>query len=118
MERGAPVVLRPAGTTRILRAVVSRLPGSVADRLRAMPPVDSTIAGCLRGALLTALRHGGIPTEVRTFRLTDNPARLFVSADSLVLAQLYWFGEQGWEPELLGWWRHLAGTPQRSSSSA
>jgi FkbM family methyltransferase len=25
----------------------------------------------------------------------------------LVLAQLYWFGEEGWEPELLGWWRYL-----------
>jgi FkbM family methyltransferase len=30
-----------------------------------------------------------------------------VAADSLVLSQLYWYGEQGWEPELLPWWRHF-----------
>jgi FkbM family methyltransferase len=93
---------------RILRAVVGRLPGSVADRLRAARPPDcAAAAGRFRRALLTALRHGGIPGGVRTFRLMDNPALSFVSADSLVLVQLYWFGEQGWEPELLGWWRHL-----------
>jgi FkbM family methyltransferase len=39
--------------------------------------------------------------------LADNPERRFVNADSLVLQQLYWFGEQGWEPELLPWWRAL-----------
>jgi FkbM family methyltransferase len=99
--------LRPAGRL-ILRAVVARLPGAVADRLRALPLIDATTpAGRLYRALLTALRHGGIPAGVQTFRLADNPARSFISADSLVLAQLYWFGERGWEPELLGWWRYL-----------
>ena len=55
--------------------------------------------------LLRALREGGIPRAVSTFRLIDNPELAFVAADSLVLAQLYWYGEQGWEPELLPWWR-------------
>jgi FkbM family methyltransferase len=100
------VALRTA-QQQAMRAVVRRLPGPVADRLRAPLP------GRLRRALLTALRHGGIPASVRTFSLGDNPARSFVSADSLVLAQLYWFGEQGWEPELLPWWRYLC----RSSSA-
>jgi len=30
-----------------------------------------------------------------------------VRADSLVLSQLYWLGELGWEPELIRWWRQL-----------
>lgn len=93
---------------RVMRAVVRRLPVPVADRLRTSPlPPATTPAGQLRRALLTALRHGGIPATVQVFQLADNPARSFASADSLVLAQLYWFGEQGWEPELLPWWRYL-----------
>ncbi|MDQ5856120.1 MAG: FkbM family methyltransferase [Actinomycetota bacterium] len=92
---------------RAMRAVVRRLPGSVADRLRLPPPDSTTVPGRLRRAVLTVLRHGGIPASVQTFPLADNPARWFVSAESLVLAQLYWFGEQGWEPELLPWWRYL-----------
>ena len=59
----------------------------------------------LRRAVLRALREGGIPRGVTTFRLADDPELAFVAADSLVLAQLYWYGEQGWEPELLPWWR-------------
>jgi FkbM family methyltransferase len=42
---------------------------------------------------------------VSTFRLVDNPDLEFVAIDSQVLEQLYWSGEQGWEPELLPWWR-------------
>jgi FkbM family methyltransferase len=43
---------------------------------------------------------------VSTFRLVDNPDLEFVAADSQVLGQLYWYGgEDGWEPELLPWWR-------------
>jgi FkbM family methyltransferase len=99
---------------RMMRAVVRRLPGPVADRLRtSLPAPAATPLGRLRRALLTALRHGGIPPTVRTFPLADNPARSFATADSLVLAQLYWFGEQGWEPELLPWWRYLC---RRSSA--
>ncbi|WP_448612604.1 FkbM family methyltransferase [Modestobacter sp. URMC 112] len=40
-----------------------------------------------------------------SFRLVDNPDLEFVAVDSQVLEQLYWAGEQGWEPELLPWWR-------------
>jgi FkbM family methyltransferase len=95
---------------RAMRTVVNRLPGAVADRLRTPPPDPTALPGRLRHALLTALRHGGIPASLRTFQLVDNPARSFVNGDSLVLAQLYWFGEQGWEPELLPWWRYLCRT--------
>jgi hypothetical protein len=51
--------------------------------------------------MLRALREGGIPRAVSTFRLVDNPDLAFVAADSLVLAQVYWYGEEGWEPALL-----------------
>jgi FkbM family methyltransferase len=44
---------------------------------------------------------------VRTFTLPDNPGLCFTNADSLVVQQLYWFGERGWEPELLPWWRYF-----------
>jgi FkbM family methyltransferase len=84
-------------------AVVGRLPVAVADTLRR--PVPPGGPGWARRALLRALREGGIPRGVSTFRLADDPDLAFVAADSLVLAQLYWYGEQGWEPELLPWWR-------------
>jgi FkbM family methyltransferase len=61
----------------------------------------------MRLAMLRALREGGIPRAVSSFRVIDNPDLEFVAAESLVLAQVYWYGEQGWEPELLPWWRHF-----------
>jgi FkbM family methyltransferase len=81
------------------RAVVGPLPPRVADALRRPRP------GRLRRALLRALREGDIPRGVSTFRLADNRDLAFVAADSQVLSQLYWYGERGWEPELLPWWR-------------
>jgi FkbM family methyltransferase len=93
-------VLRLRLQTRgMTAAVVRRLPVTVADRLRG--------AGRQRAAhdlLLEGLRRGGIPAGVTTFTLPDNPGLRFVNAESLVLHQLYWFGERGWEPQLLPWW--------------
>jgi FkbM family methyltransferase len=91
----------------LLAGIVRRLPVSVADRLRgpATAPPGSA-RGRTHHLLLEALRRGGIPTGVTTFALGDQPELRFVSHDSLVLHQLYWFGEQGWEPRLLPWWRH------------
>ena len=88
-------------TRRMAAGVVRRLPVTVADRLRG--------AGRQRAhdLLLEGLRRGGIPAGVATFTLPDNPGLRFVNAESLVLHQLYWFGEQGWEPQLLPWWRRL-----------
>jgi FkbM family methyltransferase len=105
-------VSRPAvqrGTRRLATAAVRRLPVPVADAIRTPLPEDiaSSLPGRARLALLRALREGGIPDGVSTFRLVDDPELVFVSAGSLVLSQLYWYGEQGWEPELLPWWRHF-----------
>ncbi|WP_369133936.1 FkbM family methyltransferase [Modestobacter sp. I12A-02662] len=89
---------------RLARAVVGPLPVPVADALRraltrgAGPPRA-------RRAVLRALFRGGIPRAVSTFRLADDPGLEFVAVDSQVLEQLYWCGVDGWEPELLPWWR-------------
>ncbi len=99
---------------RITAGVVRRLPVAVADRLRGpvtAPPRSSRHRA--QDALLHVLRRGGIPAGVRTFALGDNRELMFVNAESLVLHQLYWFGEQGWEPQLLPWWRRFC---RRSSA--
>ena len=81
----------------LVRAVVGRLPVPVADALRRRR---------LPGPIRRGLYAGGIPRGVATFRLVDDPSLEFVAADSMVLTQLYWWGgQEGWEPELLPWWR-------------
>ncbi|MFL6095941.1 MAG: FkbM family methyltransferase [Blastococcus sp.] len=93
-----------AAVRSLARSVVGRLPVAVAETVRRPLPHDSP-PGRIRRATLRALREGGIPRGVSTFRMVDDPDLAFVAADSLVLAQVYWCGEQGWEPELLPWWR-------------
>jgi FkbM family methyltransferase len=98
----------------VARSVVGRLPGPVADAVRRPLPCGPGVSrpGRLRLVMLRALREGGIPRAVSTFRVVDNPDLQFVAADSLVLAQVYWYGEQGWEPELLPWWRSCCRSAQ------
>jgi FkbM family methyltransferase len=95
------------GGGRIARAFVGPLPIPVADVLRRVlaPGAGTSTAARIRRALLRRLYRGGIPRAVSRFRLVDNPDLEFVAVDSQVLEQLYWGGEQGWEPELLPWWR-------------
>ena len=88
------------------QALVRRLPPALAEVARRPLPRDPSLRGRARRVLLRVLREGGVPAHVRVFQLVDNPQLRFVAADSLVLSQLYWYGEQGWEPELLPWWRH------------
>jgi FkbM family methyltransferase len=96
------------GGRRLARAVIGPLPVPLADALRRrLAAVGSPLRSPLRRALLRALNAGGIPRTVSVFPLVDSPALRFVAADSQVLGQLYWWGEQGWEPELLPWWRRL-----------
>lgn len=96
------------GTRYAASQVVGRLPLPLADALRR--PVVAAPGARRRSAqdlLLGALRRAGIPSAAETFQLPDNEELSFVRADSLVLQQLYWFGERGWEPELLPWWRYF-----------
>jgi FkbM family methyltransferase len=88
-------------TRRMTAGVVRRLPVTVADRLRGSRPHRA------HDALREVLRRGGIPAGVTTFGLCDNQELRFVNAESLVLHRLYWFGERGWEPQLLPWWRRF-----------
>ncbi len=90
---------------RVTAGVVRRMPVGIADRLRGpVPGGSASLRHRAREALLDLLRRGGIPAGVRTFTLGGNDTLGFVNAESLVLHQLYWFGEQGWEPQLLPWW--------------
>jgi FkbM family methyltransferase len=97
---------RAAGR-RIARAVIGPLPVPVADVVRRALARGSGTSppGRARRVVLRGLCVGGIPRAVSTFRLVDDPDLLFLAVDSQVLGQLYWAGEQGWEPELLPWWR-------------
>jgi len=101
----------PAGR-RLARAVVGPMPVPVADALRRVlaPGGGTSVPARIRRALLRRLFRGGIPRAVSRFRLLDNPGLEFVAIDSQVLEQLYWCGEQGWEPELLPWWRAFCRT--------
>ena len=98
--------MSPAGR-RVARAVVRRMPVPVADAIRQVlaPGAGTSEPARIRRTLLRLLYRSGIPCGVSTFRLVDNPDLEFVAVDSQVLEQLYWAGEQGWEPELLPWWR-------------
>lgn len=92
---------------RLLGAAVSAMPVRAAEALRGPPPGSRSARGRARLAAVALLRRGGIPRGVDVFTLPDDPALRFASADSLVLQQLYWFGAQGWEPELVPWWRYF-----------
>jgi FkbM family methyltransferase len=87
-----------------VHALVGSMPVPLADLLRrGLAP--GTGASRVRREVLRRLYRGGIPRAVSSFRLVDNRDLEFVAVDSQVLEQLYWAGEQGWEPELLPWWR-------------
>lgn len=103
--------MSPAGR-RLARAVVGPMPIPVAEALRRVlaPGAGTSVQARIRRALLRLLFRGGIPRAVSTFRLVDNPDLEFAAVDSQVLEQLYWTGEQGWEPELLPWWRAFCRT--------
>jgi FkbM family methyltransferase len=96
-------VVSPAGR-RLAKALVGPLPVPLADVLRRWLAAGAGTSR-VRRAVLRRLYSGGIPRAVSTFRLVDNPDLEFVAEGSQVLEQLYWAGEQGWEPELLPWWR-------------
>ena len=98
--------MTPAGR-RLARAVVGPLPEPLADSLRRglAAGAGTSVPARIRRGVLRWLSRGGIPRAVSRFSLVDNPDLEFVATDSQVLEQLYWSGEDGWEPELLPWWR-------------
>lgn len=93
----------------VLTGAVRRLPGSVAAVIRRPVAAEGTPPRRGQRVLLSLLGRGGIPAAVETFEVGSLAKLRFAAAESLVLQQLYWQGEQGWEPELLPWWRWLCG---------
>jgi FkbM family methyltransferase len=96
--------------SRFARAVVGSMPPALADAVRRVLAPGTSSPARVRRAVLRRLFRGGIPRAVHRFHLVDNPDLEFVAVDSQVLEQLYWGGEQGWEPELLPWWRAFCRT--------
>lgn len=91
-----------------LTGLVRYLPARATDPLRRQVSTPARSRRQRASSLFVAvLRHGGIPTRVKTFTLADNGRLSLNNADSLVIRQLYWFGETGWEPELMPAWRYF-----------
>jgi FkbM family methyltransferase len=113
LRRLQVVPASPVGR-RLARTVVRPLPIPLADGLRRALATGAGTSPLtrVRRAALRGLYHGGIPRAVSSFRLIDNRDLEFVAIDSQVLEQLYWCGEQGWEPELLPWWRAFCRSSQ------
>jgi FkbM family methyltransferase len=91
----------------VLTGAVRHLPASLAAVIRRPVAAEDTPPRRGQRALLSLLSRGGIPAAVETFDVASAAKPRFAPAESLVLQQLYWRGEQGWEPELLPWWRWL-----------
>lgn len=105
--REAQFKLRSSGR-RLLTAVLRRTPAWLLDSLRRpAPPLAGTWGERLRTFSLELARHRGVPEGVTSFPLLDRPEISFVNADSMVLQRLYWFGERGYEPGLVEWWRYF-----------
>jgi len=103
--------LRLAVTRSRVRAVsanlTSRVPEGILMWLRqgyASSSRGSARAGAI-GLLLEVVRHGGVPATVTQFFVGDEPRVALVAGDSVVLQRLYWFGDRGWEPDVVRWWK-------------
>jgi FkbM family methyltransferase len=92
---------------RAVVAASTALPSTLVERVRREYAGTSTdsVKGRLLSGFLEIVRHRGIPQEIHTFELIDNPGVRFVSGDSLALQRLYWFGERGHEPAVMRCWR-------------
>ncbi len=58
--------------------------------------------------MLRAARFRGVPPELDSFLLMDNPSVRIANADSFIVEWLYWFGERyGYEPATIRWWKRF-----------
>jgi len=108
--------LRLRGATRTaLSAVLRTVPAAWFEPLRrpSTRGFENAASERLRTGLLEVARHRGIPAQISQFSLVDRPELAFVNADSMILQRLYWFGERGYEPGLVKWWRYFC---RRSAS--
>lgn len=57
---------------------------------------------------MRAARYRGVPPDLTSFALHDNPDVRMTNADSFIVEWLYWFGERyGYEPATIRWWRQF-----------
>lgn len=65
-------------------------------------------------AALQAARYRGVPANIDSFDLVDNPAITIANADSFIVEWLYWFGERyGYEPGTITWWKRFCSSSSR-----
>lgn len=94
---------------QVITTGLQMVPARAFEPLRlAFPSLpESSIRHKAARQALELVRHRGLPTDMQSFVLTDNPDVAIVSGDSFIVERLYWFGEKkGYEPEVLHWWRH------------
>ena len=93
---------------RGLSGALRQVPSAMFEPMRASFPAAPTTSLRHRAErrLLEVVRHRGLPADLETFTLIDNPNISLVNADSFIVERLYWFGERkGYEPEVIRWWR-------------
>lgn len=87
-----------------LRCVPDRAFAPLRASFAATGPTTVTHRG--QELLLNAARYRGVPAELDSFVLTDNPEVRIANADSFIVEWLYWFGERyGYEPAVIKWWK-------------
>lgn len=94
---------------RSLAATLRKVPAGAFEPVRrSLPGVPASTAGHeARRRVLELVRHRGVPRDLDSFRLLDNPRVAIANGDSFIVERLYWFGERnGYEPEVVRWWRH------------
>jgi FkbM family methyltransferase len=111
-----PMVVRWPRTRIVLRRTLFYALRLIPQK--AFEPVRLSFPGAPSGSLkekamsgfLKVARHRGLPSDLGSFTLTDNPAISITNRESFIVERLYWFGEKkGYEPEVLKWWlRHCA----------
>ena len=100
------------GYAAVLRCVPDRCFTPLRLRFPATAPMSASHR--VQHALLMAARYRGVPPEVHSFPLSDNPSLRIVNADSFIVEWLYWFGERyGYEAETIRWWKSFC---RRSSN--
>ena len=87
-----------------LRCAPDRLFAPLRRSFALSPP--NTMNHRLQHAILRTARYRGLPAQLDSFALSDNPSVRIVNADSFIVEWLYWFGEQyGYEASTIHWWK-------------
>jgi len=110
-----PRLNRLRGTTRdrarrVVTAGLRRIPDSAFAPLRTSFPSSEPASARhhLQQSLLKAARYRGVPPDLDSFVLPDNPSVRLANADSFIVEWLYWFGERyGYEPGTITWWKRF-----------